>query len=72
MAKTILYDEQAREILKIGVDAVANAVKVTLGAKGRTVIIDNYHFPTMVTKDGVTVARNIELKDLSENVGWLQ
>lgn len=69
MSKTILYGEDARTRLKVGVDSVANAVKVTLGARGRTVIIDNPYIPSIVTKDGVTVARNIELADPIENVG---
>jgi chaperonin GroEL len=69
MPKTILYNEDARAKLKSGIDQVANAVKVTLGAKGRNVIIDNYHIPTIISKDGVTIAKNISLKDPVENVG---
>lgn len=69
MAKQIIYKEEARESLKRGVDKVANAVKVTLGPKGRNVILDkNYGSPT-ITKDGVTVAKDIELKDKFENIG---
>lgn len=69
MITTILYNSEARLKLKAGVDKIANAVKVTLGAKGRNVIIkQNYRNP-YATKDGVTVARNVFLKDELENVG---
>ncbi|MBO4654721.1 MAG: chaperonin GroEL [Bacteroidales bacterium] len=69
MAKDILYDWNAREGLKKGVDALANAVKVTLGPKGRNVIIDKKFGAPQITKDGVTVAKEIELKDAVENMG---
>lgn len=69
MPKEIIYGSEAREILKKGVDKVANAVKVTLGPKGRNVIISTPWMPSAVTKDGVTVARNIFLKDHLEEVG---
>ncbi len=69
MAKQILYKEEAREALKRGVDKVANAVKVTLGPKGRNVILDKGFGSPTITKDGVTVAKEIELKDKFENVG---
>ena len=69
MAKEILYDWDARERLKKGVDSLANAVKVTLGPKGRNVIIDKKYGAPQVTKDGVTVAKEIELKDPIENMG---
>jgi chaperonin GroEL len=69
MAKEILYDWDAREGLKKGVDALANAVKVTLGPKGRNVIIDKKFGSPQITKDGVTVAKEIELKDAVENMG---
>ncbi|NQV54044.1 MAG: chaperonin GroEL [Flavobacteriales bacterium] len=69
MAKTILFDAEARDGLKRGVDALANAVKVTLGPKGRNVIIDKKFGAPIITKDGVTVAREIELKDPVENMG---
>ena len=69
MAKEILYDWDAREKLKKGVDTLANAVKVTLGPKGRNVIIDKKYGAPQVTKDGVTVAKEIELKDAVENMG---
>ncbi len=69
MAKEILYNIEARDKLKTGVDALADAVKVTLGPKGRNVIIDKSYGAPSVTKDGVTVAREIELEDAVENMG---
>ena len=69
MAKDILFDIDARTKLKVGVDALANAVKVTLGPKGRNVIIDKKFGAPSVTKDGVSVAREIELEDPIENMG---
>lgn len=69
MAKDITFDVSARDKLKKGVDALANAVKVTLGPKGRNVIIDKKFGAPTVTKDGVTVAREIELKDPIQNMG---
>lgn len=69
MAKKIIFDLEARDQLKKGVDALANAVKVTLGPKGRNVIIDKSYGPPVITKDGVTVAKEIELKDPVENMG---
>ena len=69
MAKDIQFDVQAREGLKRGVDALANAVKVTLGPKGRNVIIGKSFGGPQVTKDGVTVAKEIELEDALENMG---
>jgi chaperonin GroEL len=69
MAKKIQFDIQAREGLKRGVDALANAVKVTLGPKGRNVIIGKSFGGPQVTKDGVTVAKEIELEDSLENMG---
>lgn len=69
MAKQIIYNTEAREELKKGVDALANAVKVTLGPKGRNVIIDKTYGAPVVTKDGVTVAKEIELKDGVQNMG---
>jgi chaperonin GroEL len=68
-AKLILYDAEARAALKNGVDKLANAVKVTLGPKGRNVVIDKKFGPPTVTKDGVTVAKEIELEDPIENIG---
>ena len=69
MAKEIMYDWEAREGLKKGVDALANAVKVTLGPKGRNVIIDKKFGAPQITKDGVTVAKEIELSEPVENMG---
>jgi chaperonin GroEL len=69
MAKEIIFDAKAREKLKIGVDKLANAVKVTLGPKGRNVVIDRSFGSPLITKDGVTVAKEIELEDKFENMG---
>ena len=69
MAKEIVFDVDAREKLKKGVDSLANAVKATLGPKGRNVVIDKKFGAPQVTKDGVTVAKEIELKDAVENMG---
>jgi chaperonin GroEL len=69
MPKIILFDAEAREKLKIGVDILCNAVKVTLGPKGRNVVIGRKHYAPHITKDGVTVAKQIELKDPIENMG---
>ncbi|MCC6578418.1 MAG: chaperonin GroEL, partial [Flavobacteriales bacterium] len=68
-AKNIQFEIDARDRLKRGVDHLANAVKVTLGPKGRNVIIDKKFGAPQVTKDGVTVAKEIELKDAVENMG---
>ena len=69
MAKQIVFNTEARNALKRGVDTLANAVKVTLGPKGRNVIIEKSFGAPTVTKDGVTVAKEIELEDKLENVG---
>ena len=69
MAKDIFFDVEAREKLKKGVDALANAVKVTLGPKGRNVVIGKKFGAPHITKDGVTVAKEIELEDEVENMG---
>ena len=69
MAKEITFNLEARDALKRGVDKLANAVKVTLGPKGRNVIIDKKFGAPMITKDGVSVAKEIELKDPVENMG---
>ena len=69
MAKDIKYNVEARELLKEGVDALSNAVKVTLGPKGRNVIIDKKFGAPQITKDGVTVAKEIELEDAFANMG---
>lgn len=68
-AKDILFDAKAREKLKKGVDKLANAVKVTLGPKGRNVVIEKSFGSPIITKDGVTVAKEIELEDRFENMG---
>lgn len=69
MSKTILFEKEARDKLKAGVDKLADAVKVTLGPKGRNVIIDKKFGAPHITKDGVTVAKEIELEDPIENMG---
>ena len=69
MAKSIIFDTKARESLKKGVDTLAEAVKVTLGPKGRNVILDKKFGAPSITKDGVSVAKEIELKDPVENMG---
>ena len=69
MAKEIIFDTEARDALKRGADALANAVKVTLGPKGRNVIIDKKFGAPGITKDGVTVAKEIELDNQIENMG---
>ena len=69
MAKEISFDRDAREKLRNGVDALANAVKVTLGPKGRNVVIQKSFGAPQITKDGVTVAKEIELEDAVENMG---
>ncbi len=69
MAKEIKYDSEARELLKKGVDTMANAVKVTLGPKGRNVVIEKKFGSPQVTKDGVSVAKEIELANKFENIG---
>ncbi len=68
-AKQLLFDEEARRSLMRGVDALANAVKVTLGPRGRNVVIDKKFGPPTVTNDGVTIAKEIELEDPFENMG---
>src|SRR6201990_365800 len=69
MSKQVKYNVEARDALKRGVDTLANAVKVTIGPKGRHVIIDKKFGSPVITKDGVTVAKEIELKDPIENMG---
>src|SRR6266576_5942392 len=69
MAKSIHFNIEARDGLKRGVDALANAVKVTLGPKGRNVVIVKKFGSPTITKDGVTVAKEIELSDALENMG---
>ena len=69
MAKQILFDEEARRALERGVNALANAVKVTLGPKGRNVVLDKKFGAPTITNDGVTIARDIDLEDPFENMG---
>ena len=69
MAKDIKFEMEARDLLKQGVDALANAVKVTLGPKGRNVILDKPYGAPQITKDGVTVAKDIDLEDKFQNMG---
>ncbi len=69
MSKQIIFDEQARAALKRGIDQVANAVRVTIGPKGRNVILDKGYGTPMITNDGVTIAKEITLKDKVENMG---
>src|SRR3954469_9718163 len=69
MSKNILFNSDARAKLKRGVDALADAVKVTLGPKGRNVVLDKKFGNPTVTKDGVTVAKEVELSDSIENMG---
>src|SRR4051794_40952435 len=67
--KEIMYDSAARQALEAGVDAVANAVKVTLGPRGRYVVLDKKFGAPTITNDGVTIAREIEVEDVFENQG---
>ncbi|MFH1170610.1 MAG: chaperonin GroEL [Candidatus Vogelbacteria bacterium] len=69
MSKQIIFNEPARQLLKAGIDKVANAVRVTIGPKGRNVVIDKGYGAPMITNDGVTIAKEISLKDKIENMG---
>src|SRR5512142_3083179 len=69
MAKQLLFDVEARAALKRGVDALADAVKITLGPKGRNVVLDKKYGSPTITNDGVTIAKEMELKDPFENMG---
>jgi len=69
MAKQIVFNQKARELLKKGIDKLANAVKVTLGPKGRAVVLERTYGAPIVTRDGVTIAKEIELEDHFENIG---
>src|SRR5690606_19013462 len=69
MAKSIAFDERARRALERGINQVANTVKVTLGPKGRNVVLEKKFGPPTITNDGVTIARDIELQDPYENMG---
>src|ERR1035438_1525645 len=69
MSKKILYNEEARKALKRGVDIVANAVKITIGPRGRNVVLDKGYGAPTITNDGVSIAKEITLKDKFENMG---
>ena len=69
MAKQLIYGEEARKALERGVNKLADTVKITLGPKGRNVILDKSYGSPMVTNDGVTIAKEIELEDRAENMG---
>src|SRR3990167_10008700 len=69
MAKKIIYSENARKALKMGLDKVANAVKVTMGPKGRNVVLGSSFGSPTITNDGVSIAKEIELEDAVENIG---
>src|SRR3712207_2166545 len=69
MSKILKFDEQARRSLEAGVDKLANAVKVTLGPKGRNVVLDKKFGAPTITNDGVSIAREVELEDPYENMG---
>src|SRR3990170_3544936 len=69
MAKQRIYEEEARHALKNGIDALADAVKITLGPKGRNVVLDKKFGAPSITNDGVTIAKDIELEDPFENIG---
>ena len=69
MAKEIRFGEEARKSLEVGVNAVAEAVKVTLGPKGRNVVLGRQYGAPVITNDGVSIAREIELEDPFENMG---
>ena len=69
MAKQIIYGEEARKALQAGVDKLANTVKITLGPKGRNVVLDKKYGTPLITNDGVTIAKDIELEDAFENMG---
>ena len=69
MAKQIIYGEEARKALLAGIDQLANTVKVTLGPKGRNVVLGKKFGTPLITNDGVTIAKEIELEDAFENMG---
>lgn len=69
MAKQIVYGEEARKALLAGIDQLANTVKVTLGPKGRNVVLGKKYGAPLVTNDGVTIAKDVELEDAFENMG---
>lgn len=69
MAKDIIYGEEARKALQSGIDKLANTVKITLGPKGRNVVLDKKYGSPLITNDGVTIAKEIELENPFENMG---
>src|SRR5574343_439780 len=69
MSKQIIFNEDARKALKRGIDAVADAVKITLGPRGRNVVLDKGYGSPTITNDGVSIAKDISLKDKFENMG---
>ena len=69
MAKKFKYGEDARKALETGVNTLANAVKITLGPKGRNVVLDKKYGAPLITNDGVSIAKEIELEDAFENMG---
>ena len=69
MAKDIIYGEEARKALQAGIDKLANTVKITLGPKGRNVVLDKKYGSPLITNDGVTIAKEIELENSFENMG---
>ena len=69
MAKQIVYGEEARKALQSGIDKLADTVKITLGPKGRNVVLDKKFGAPLITNDGVTIAKEIELEDAFENMG---
>ena len=69
MAKDIIFGEEARKALQSGVDQLANTVKITLGPKGRNVVLDKKFGTPLITNDGVTIAKEVELDDPFENMG---
>lgn len=69
MAKQIIYGEEARKALQTGIDKLSNTVKITLGPKGRNVVLDKKFGSPLITNDGVTIAKEIELEDAFENMG---
>ena len=69
MAKQIAYGEEARKALQAGIDQLADTVKITLGPKGRNVVLDKKYGAPLITNDGVTIAKDIELEDAFQNMG---
>ena len=69
MAKDIIYGEEARKALQAGIDKLANTVKITLGPKGRNVVLDKKYGSPLITNDGVTIAKEVELENSFENMG---